>query len=514
MFLALVTGPAMGESIGMSSGILILTSIGQSLRRKMAQAFTYKSDDSNAGSSLEFLRIFETFDGPVTADDSRDARISSLLKELGASLPPHWRFVAPAICPSGELLILTLSKSILDDTFEISTVCVFPPEGKTAYDCIMTPLDSILKRMNTQLHQVDPLHSSDSTDKDAVKREWWDARGQLDDEIGSLLEKVETEFFSQVLHEIENSDDLPRDNLSSRFEEVFDDLTEEPRKVEGNRIEEMKAFTVPALQEKLVDAGVEESKLRKMRKMKLIELLIETQDRKNDHAQEEEQMGRDGDMQEPEACLFLILDENLQRFPFEGMPLLEERTVCRVPCLSFVLAKLLELGRGNDELLELDPVNTAFILDPERNLQGTRKRLFPVINTIQSDHGWKWDCVIGEMPNPDFFENNLSTADSLFMYFGHGGAQSCFSRRRIEELISRRVLAWNDPQKSCRCRASVILMGCSSGRLESINRKNSDLVEEIPLYYEATGVALSYLCAGSPCVVGNLWDVTDHDIDR
>jgi len=57
-------------------------------------------------------------------------------------------------------------------------------------------------------------------------------------------------------------------------------------------------------------------------------------------------------------------------------------------------------------------------------------------------------------------------------------------------------------------------MGCSSGRLVSINRKNSDSLEETPLYYEPEGVALSYLCAGAPCVVGNLWDVTDNDIDR
>ena len=40
------------------------------------------------------------------------------------------------------------------------------------------------------------------------------------------------------------------------------------------------------------------------------------------------------------------------------------------------------------------------------------------------------------------------------------------------------------------------------------------MIEEAPLYYEPEGVALSYLCAGAPCVVGNLWDVTDHDIDR
>ena len=31
--------------------------------------------------------------------------------------------------------------------------------------------------------------------------------------------------------------------------------------------------------------------------------------------------------------------------------------------------------------------------------------------------------------------------------------------------------------------------------------------------YHATGAALLWLCAGAPCVVGNLWDVTDGDLD-
>ena len=100
------------------------------------------------------------------------------------------------------------------------------------------------------------------------------------------------------------------------------------------------------------------------------------------------------------------------------------------------------------------------------------------------------------------------------MYFGHGGAQTCFSRRRIEELIDRRVQTLHGREEERSCRASVVLMGCSSGRLVSINRKNSESIEQIPLFYEPEGVALSYLCAGAPCVVGNLWDVTDSDIDR
>ena len=92
------------------------------------------------------------------------------------------------------------------------------------------------------------------------------------------------------------------------------------------------------------------------------------------------------------------------------------------------------------------------------------------------------------------------------MYFGHGGAQVCFSRRKVDDLLEQRGADI--------CRATILLMGCSSGKLISINRKHSKLIEETPLYYEPEGVALSYMCAGAPCVIGNLWDVTDNDIDR
>ena len=65
-----------------------------------------------------------------------------------------------------------------------------------------------------------------------------------------------------------------------------------------------------------------------------------------------------------------------------------------------------------------------------------------------------------------------------------------------------------------RCSSAILLMGCSSGRLVSINSSRTCPTKNLPLEYEPEGMALSYLCAGAPCVVGNLWDVTDRDIDR
>lgn len=56
-------------------------------------------------------------------------------------------------------------------------------------------------------------------------------------------------------------------------------------------------------------------------------------------------------------------------------------------------------------------------------------------------------------------------------------------------------------QKLRNC-AATLLMGCSSGSL-TLNG-----------CYVPQGTPLSYLLAGSPAIIANLWEVTDKDIDR
>ena len=205
----------------------------------------------------------------------------------------------------------------------------------------------------------------------------------------------------------------------------------------------------------------------------------------------------------------LLLDENLQRFPFEGMSSLKGKTVCRVPSLSFVSATLLEHNLSKNQTVLVDPTNASFVLDPENNLQATQKRILPVLENISTSHQWTWKGAVGEIPSLSFFQDALEQENGLLIYIGHGGGQACFSQRQVNKMIG------NEEGKGVRaCNSSLILMGCSSGRLMSINRKNSESLEELPLYFEPEGIDLSYLCAGAPCVVGNLWDVTDHDIDR
>lgn len=67
--------------------------------------------------------------------------------------------------------------------------------------------------------------------------------------------------------------------------------------------------------------------------------------------------------------------------------------------------------------------------------------------------------------------------------------------------IGEQYLSRNEIQELDKC-AATLLMGCSSGSLK------------LNGCYIPRGVSLSYIQAGSPVIIANLWEVTDKDIDR
>ncbi len=79
----------------------------------------------------------------------------------------------------------------------------------------------------------------------------------------------------------------------------------------------------------------------------------------------------------------------------------------------------------------------------------------------------------------------LSSSD-LLLYFGHGGAEQFIRQSKVRELQ--------------RC-AVAMLWGCSSAMLHD----NGE--------FDRTGTPLNYMCAGTPAMVGNLWDMTDRELD-
>jgi len=131
--------------------------------------------------------------------------------------------------------------------------------------------------------------------------------------------------------------------------------------------------------------------------------------------------------------------------------------------------------------LQLDPRSVYYVLNPSKDLTKTQERFQ---TRFASQAGWQG--VAGAAPTRQAFGNAVQSKD-LIVYCGHGTGQAYFNATDLSKVD---------------CKATVLLMGCSSGFLRDQG------------LYEPTGMALNYLIAGSPAVVANLWDVTDRDIDR
>lgn len=185
----------------------------------------------------------------------------------------------------------------------------------------------------------------------------------------------------------------------------------------------------------------------------------------------------------PSQHLVLVLDKDLQKLPWESMPCLRALPVTRLPSLRFLLSYSIAKEAGASSVLSqgVDPRNTFYVLNPHSNLSSTEERFRA---SFSSEAGWKG--VIGEVPSLEQVQAALTEHD-LYIYAGHGAG--------ARFLDGQAVLRLN-------CRAVALLFGCSSAALAVHGN------------LEGAGIVLKYIMAGCPLFLGNLWDVTDRDIDR
>ncbi|KAM4699281.1 separin [Discoglossus pictus] len=181
--------------------------------------------------------------------------------------------------------------------------------------------------------------------------------------------------------------------------------------------------------------------------------------------------------------LVLILDKHLQKLPWESTPCLMSRSVTRLPSLHFLLSYgLRKKYQPQTTLIHgVDPKQTFYVLNPHANLPGTEERFR---DWFKNETGWKG--VIRSAPKPEQLQLAMTKQD-LYIYVGHGAGAHFLDVQTLQRLD---------------CNAVVLLFGCSSAALAV----RGDL--------EGAGIVLKYLLAGCPLVLGNLWDVTDREIDR
>lgn len=220
------------------------------------------------------------------------------------------------------------------------------------------------------------------------------------------------------------------------------------------------------------------------------------------------------------AHTFLVLDRHVQAIPWESMPVMRGRSVSRVPGIGFITDRLalarcqrglpLEVGEEDgavkDRCVDVDPSKGFYVLNPSGDLVGTEGRFKEWAGGLKKAG---WDGVIGCPPSeqqmldalqrrdlvvyvppslPSFLSSTHSNLTLLsHSYFGHNGAEQYIRSHKIRHLP--------------RC-AATMLWGCSSGLL----RSQGD--------FDPAGTPNSYMLAGCPALVANLWDVTDRDIDK
>ncbi|GLT85957.1 hypothetical protein SLE2022_041220 [Rubroshorea leprosula] len=192
----------------------------------------------------------------------------------------------------------------------------------------------------------------------------------------------------------------------------------------------------------------------------------------------------DNPMREP---IILVLDCDVQMLPWESIPTLRNQEVYRMPSvgsISVMLDRICLYQEQVDKMVAafplIDPMDAFFLLNPSGDLSSTQ---------VEFEKWFKdqnFEGRAGSVPTTEELATALKSHD-LFLYFGHGSGSQYIPRHEIQKL------------DNC---AATLLMGCSSGTL-SLNG-----------CYIPQGTPLSYLLAGSPVIVANLWEVTDKDIDR
>lgn len=128
---------------------------------------------------------------------------------------------------------------------------------------------------------------------------------------------------------------------------------------------------------------------------------------------------------------FLILDKNVQGFPWESIPVLRGRSVSRIPNLEFLLDRIqwarwqrgLKLDvsksenpttKGETEKVDrviVDPRKTYYLLNPSGDLKGTEGRFSAWLDEMKAVG---WDGVVGHAPSEQQITDAL-TRNDLFM---------------------------------------------------------------------------------------------------
>ncbi|KAM3877857.1 LOW QUALITY PROTEIN: separin [Diretmus argenteus] len=296
------------------------------------------------------------------------------------------------------------------------------------------------------------------------KAKWWDGRRALDTRVERLLEEME--------------------RLLGCWRSLLLPLTSDPElSIQAKHLcKALSARGVTASEEMLKAVLSASSSLSQGELRRFALGVLPEWDEECDHLLQTA-VSRLADKDEPRGHVVLILDKHLQKLPWESISCLRPCSVTRMPSLHSLLGHCIQRESDPQCILKqgVDTRQVFYVLDPDANLGNSQER-FKESFSSKPD----WEGVCGVAPDSGQLGEAVATKD-LYIYVGHGaGARFLDGQKVLKQDM----------------RAASLLFGCSSAALAV----RGDL--------EGTGIILNYLMAGCPLVLGNLWDVTDRDIDR
>ncbi|OAP63271.1 hypothetical protein AYL99_02498 [Fonsecaea erecta] len=422
-------------------------------------------------------------------DDTRTCQNSDVLETYDTSvLPTSWSVVYLGLNEDrNELFVAHLAHQRSPFVVRIPLARPDPSEG----DCEELDLKSAKAKMQYIIMKAtSSAHDArgSSVDK-SVRKAWYAERQALDHELATLLENIESIWFggfrgllsapdidetglkkfgqclSSTLHR-----HLPSRQKSSKScdpgIELHDHVLElfvalgHPREVElEDAVTDLLYFVVDILQFNGERNAYDEIDFDAM--------LVEVLDALHSYHD------RQSTSQEKQRHVILVLDKELQMFPWESLSCLKNQGVSRMPSIASVWERLRAIG-GQGHNLEghmVPRTDGSYILNPSSDLRATQETFGQIFQNQLP--GYR--AIVNRPPEGNEFEAALRDS-SLMLYFGHGGGGQYIRPRTIRRM---------DNAKLTECGV-----------------------------YEPHGTPLTYLSAGSPAVVGTLWDVTDRDIDR
>ncbi|CUS23597.1 LAQU0S10e04104g1_1 [Lachancea quebecensis] len=366
-------------------------------------------------------------------------------------------------------------------------------EIELSFDNAVNELTQIIKESNrtTSIEVTSTINTKDA------RKQWWQYRYELDSKLQSLLSKIESSWFSGFktffAQEIVEREHL--ENFRVCFEEILQQ-TLPTRKQCGNpsdffRIDDV----VLEMFLKLNPADKNFMEMMEDLIFFVFDLLLfhgeenayDEIDTDSIHVQLESLINdyrKEVPSPKKLSHTFLVVCSAGHMIPWESLNFLASNSVSRIPCFQALRRILDDYSESFPPTIELDE-RLSMVLNPHGDLQRTQSNFDDIFREWSRELPGS-NLVIGEKPEESKFVEMLNNSKA-FIYVGHGGGEQYVRLKKIKQQDNI---------------APSFLLGCSSAFMESRGK------------LEPSGVSYSYLLGGCPMVVGNLWDVTDKDIDK